>query len=135
MELRAAIGNRIYGCDDCQLACPWNKFAKRSALPDFDVRDALGGQTLLALWAWSEEEFLARTEGSPIRRIGYTRWQRNLAVGLGNALRVTPDAVFSQAIASALRARLEGIDEMVAEHIRWALAQAASAPAQQATTS
>ena len=135
VELRAAIGNRIYGCDDCQLACPWNKFAKRSALPDFDVRDALGGQTLLALWAWSEEEFLARTEGSPIRRIGYTRWQRNLAVGLGNALRVTPDAVFSQAIASALRARLEGIDEMVAEHIRWALAQAASAPAQQATTS
>ena len=125
-ELRAAIGNRIYGCDDCQLVCPWNKFAKRSALPDFDVRDALADQTLLALWAWSEDEFLRRTEGSPIRRIGFERWQRNLAVGLGNALRATrEDAGAARAITDALHARLDGASSMVAEHIGWALDQAA----------
>ena len=123
-ELRAAIGNRIYGCDDCQLVCPWNKFARRSALADFDVRNAFGDATLLALWAWSEDEFLRRTEGSAIRRIGYARWQRNLAVGLGNALRAARDAAQAQAIAAALRAGLDGASAQLAEHIGWALDQA-----------
>ena len=123
-ELRAAIGNRIYGCDDCQLVCPWNKFARRSALADFDVRNAFGDATLLALWAWSEDEFLRRTEGSAIRRIGYARWQRNLAVGLGNALRAARDAAQAPAIAAALRARLDGASAQLAEHIGWALDQA-----------
>jgi epoxyqueuosine reductase len=135
VALRAAIGNRIYGCDDCQLVCPWNKFARRSALPDFDVRGALGDATLLALWAWSEEEFLAGTGGSAIRRIGYARWQRNLAVGLGNALRAARDPAAAQAIESALRARLDGAGEMLAEHIRWALAQASPALPKYATAS
>ena len=93
VELRPLIGNRIYGCDDCQLVCPWNKFAQRSPLPDFDARDgARRRRTLLELWAWSEDEFLRHTEGSAIRRIGHERWQRNLAVALGNALRATGDA-------------------------------------------
>ena len=128
VELRPLIGNRIYGCDDCQLVCPWNKYARRSALPDFDVRDAFAEPTLLALWAWSEPEFLLRTEGSPIRRIGYARWQRNLAVGLGNALRATRDPARSEAIAGALRARLDGASPMLAEHVRWALDQAPHVP-------
>ena len=81
-ELRPLIGNRIYGCDDCQLVCPWNKFAQRSTLPDFDVREGLDDATLLALWAWREADFLQRCAGSPIRRIGWTRWRRNLAVAL-----------------------------------------------------
>ena len=84
---RAAIGNRIYGCDDCQLVCPWNKFARRSALPDFDERAGLNGQRLALLLGWSEPEFLRRTEGSPIRRIGHERWLRNCALAAGNALR------------------------------------------------
>ena len=117
--LRAPMGNRIYGCDDCQLACPWNKYAQRSALPDFDARAPLDGATLLQLWAWDEAEFLRRTEGSAIRRIGHARWQRNLAVALGNALRAVPDA----AIEAALRARLAEAGEPLAEHIRWALDQ------------
>ena len=117
--LRGAIGNRIYGCDDCQLACPWNKYARRSALPDFDPRHGLEGSSLLALWGWSEAEFLQRTEGSAIRRIGYPRWRRNLAVALGNALRVQPDAAIVQALHHA---RDEAIP-MVQEHIDWALAQ------------
>ncbi len=121
LELRAAIGNRIYGCDDCQLACPWNKYAQRSPLPDFDVREPVGNATLLALWAWSEEEFLRHTEGSAIRRIGYQRWQRNLAVSLGNALRPAPNP----AIEAALFARLDGASALLAEHIEWALRQAA----------
>ena len=93
MELRPLIGNRIYGCDDCQLICPWNKFAQRSALPDFDERAGLTGQQLVTLLGWSEEDFLRHTEGSPIRRIGHERWLRNVAVALGNALRgAAPDA-------------------------------------------
>ena len=119
--LRPAIGNRIYGCDDCQLACPWNKYAQRSALPDFDVRPAVGTASLLDLWAWTESEFLHHTEGSAIRRIGFERWQRNLAVGLGNALRAGAAA----GVAEALTARRSGASPLVQEHIDWALAQAA----------
>ena len=117
IEFRAAIGNRIYGCDDCQLICPWNKFAQRSSLPDFDERAGLGREGLLVLWAWDEPEFLRRTEGTAIRRIGYERWQRNLAVGLGNAWRATRDT----AIAEALTARREAASALVREHIDWAL--------------
>ena len=84
-ELRPLIGNRIYGCDDCQLVCPWNKFAQRATLPDFDVRNGLDAATLVELFAWSEDEFDARTAGSAIRRIGHERWLRNIAVALGNA--------------------------------------------------
>jgi epoxyqueuosine reductase len=118
LALRPAFGNRIYGCDDCQLACPWNKYAQRSALPDFDVRDGFADSTLLALWAWREDEFLRRTEGSAIRRIGYSRWRRNLAVALGNALRAQDDA----ATRSALQADFDAADPLVQEHIGWALA-------------
>jgi epoxyqueuosine reductase len=118
-ELRPLLGNRIYGCDDCQLVCPWNKYAKVSTLSDFDARAPLDGATLLQLWAWDEAEFLRRTEGSAIRRIGHARWQRNLAVALGNALRTAPDA----AIEAALRARLAEAGELLAEHIHWALDQ------------
>ncbi len=117
-ELRAALGNRVYGCDDCQLVCPWNKFAQRARLPDFDARAPLDGASLVALWAWSEAEFLQRTEGSAIRRIGWRRWRRNLAVGLGNALRAADDA----AIRSALAAARDAADPLVREHIDWALA-------------
>ncbi len=116
--LRPLIGNRIYGCDDCQLVCPWNKYAARSALPDFDERHGLGHATLLQLWQWDEPEFLRRTEGSAIRRIGHARWRRNLAVALGNAWRTTGD----DAIATALRAAPD-TDATVREHIAWALAQ------------
>ncbi|HSI54844.1 MAG TPA: tRNA epoxyqueuosine(34) reductase QueG, partial [Ramlibacter sp.] len=91
-DLRPLIGNRIYGCDDCQLICPWNKFAQRNALPDFDERSGLTGRQLAQLFAWTDEEFLAHTEGSPIRRIGHERWLRNVAVAMGNALRVQDDA-------------------------------------------
>jgi epoxyqueuosine reductase len=122
-ELRPLIGNRIYGCDDCQLVCPWNRHARTSTLPDFDVRRDLDGATLLALWRWSEAEFLQRTEGSAIRRIGWQRWRRNLAVALGNAWRDSDDAALAQALAAALP---HG-DELVAEHIAWALAQRSAA--------
>jgi len=126
VELRPLMGNRIYGCDDCQLACPWNKYAQRSALPDFDVRASVGNATLRQLWDWSETDFLRHTEGSAIRRIGYERWQRNLAVALGNALRARDDA----STRGALRARRDISSALVREHIEWALAQhpAASNP-------
>ena len=118
--LRPLMGNRIYGCDDCQLACPWNKYAQRSPLPDFDPRPGLDGAGLLTLWAWDEAEFLHRTEGSSIRRIGHARWRRNLAVALGNALR----AADHPALRAALEARREACSGLVREHIDWALAQA-----------
>jgi epoxyqueuosine reductase len=121
LELRPLIGNRIVGCDDCQLACPWNKYAQLSPLPDFDAREPLADATLLALWAWDEGEFLRRTEGSAIRRIGYERWQRNLAVSLGNALSAVPSAEIER----ALWERLPGASPLVSEHIGWALRQRA----------
>lgn len=118
--LRAAIGNRIYGCDDCQLVCPWNKYAQRARLPDFDTRASFEAPTLIGLWGWDEAAFLRRTEGSAIRRIGHERWQRNIAVAMGNALRATGDA----AIGQALRSRRDAATPLVREHIDWALAQA-----------
>ncbi|MCW7537613.1 tRNA epoxyqueuosine(34) reductase QueG [Aquabacterium sp. A7-Y] len=121
VELRAAMGNRIYGCDDCQLACPWNKYAQRATLPDFDTRAALAEPSLLQLWAWSEADFLRHTEGSPIRRIGHERWRRNLAVAMGNALRAGP----APAIEQALREVLPEASPLLAEHIEWALQQSA----------
>ena len=118
--LRPLMGNRIYGCDDCQLVCPWNKYAQRSPLPDFDARPELSGQDLLTVWAWSEEDFLRHTEGSAIRRIGHERWLRNLAVALGNALAQKPSN--ASEIRSALEQRLEHPSDLVREHVRWALA-------------
>ena len=117
LELRPLIGNRIYGCDDCQLVCPWNKYAQRATLADFDARHPLADPSLLQLWAWSESEFLQRTQGSAIRRIGYARWQRNLAVALGNALRAQDNAETR----AALQARRDGAPALVQEHIDWAL--------------
>ena len=119
VELRAAMGNRIYGCDDCQLACPWNKYAQRATLPDFDARAPLDGASLVELWRWDEAEFLRRTEGSAIRRIGWQRWRRNLAVVSGNALRRHDDP----ALRTALQAARGAADALVAEHIDWALLQ------------
>lgn len=119
-ELRPLIGNRIYGCDDCQLYCPWNKFAQRAVLPDFDERNGLGGASLVQLFAWSEDEFLKNTEGSAIRRIGHERWLRNLAVGLGNAA----DAGSHRGdagIVAALQARQAHPSALVREHVAWAL--------------
>ncbi len=120
-ELRPLLGNRVYGCDDCQTACPWNKFAQRATLPDFDERHALGSAGMIALFAWSEEEFNRRMEGSPIRRIGHERWLRNLAVGLGNAARL--GARGDAAILAALQARREHPSALVREHVEWALGQ------------
>ena len=124
--LRPLMGNRILGCDDCQLVCPWNKFAQRSTLSDFDSRAALTQVTLLQLWAWTEVQFLQHTEGSAIRRIGYLRWRRNLAVALGNALRVAaPDQAddLVQALQQAPERGAGTEHALVAEHITWALAQ------------
>lgn len=125
LELRPLMGNRIYGCDDCQLICPWNKFAQKATLPDFDARPGLAGASLLQLWAWDEATFLRQTEGSAIRRIGHARWQRNLAVALGNALR----AADSVEIRAALQAQRLDASDLLADHIDWALAQR-SEPAQ-----
>ena len=129
LEFRPLIGNRIYGCDDCQLICPWNKFARRSTLPDFDERGGVSGRHLTSLLAWSEEDFLRITEGSPIRRIGHARWLRNVAMALGNALRaLTPDPANSEsagALRSSLAGRLDHPDPVVREQVVWALAQGA----------
>jgi epoxyqueuosine reductase len=112
--LRPFMGNRIYGCDDCQLACPWNKFAQTAELPDFGVRNGLDAAGLAALFAWTEGEFERRLEGSAIRRIGHERWLRNIAVGLGNAPR-------SEAAIAALEARRCHPSAMVRRHVEWAL--------------
>ena len=113
-ELRPAIGNRIFGCDDCQLICPWNKFARRTDEPDFRTRNQLDTASLAELFAWSEEEFLQRTEGSAIRRSGHRRWLRNIAVALGNAP-TTPEVL------AALRSRADSDDPLIREHVAWAL--------------
>jgi epoxyqueuosine reductase len=115
-DLRPLIGNRIFGCDDCQLVCPWNKFAKRSDEPDFRVRNNLDHATLAELFAWTQEEFLQRSEGSAIRRSGYSRWLRNIAVALGNA-------PTSEGVIAALRTRSDCEDAVVREHVAWALAR------------
>ncbi len=113
-DLRPAIGNRIFGCDDCQLVCPWNKFAKRTDEPDFRARNDLDTATLPQLFAWSEDEFLKRTEGSAIRRSGHERWLRNIAVALGNA-------PTSPQVLQALADRRDHPSELVREHVSWAL--------------
>ena len=119
-QLRPLIGNRVYGCDDCQSACPWNKFAQRAVVPDFEERNGLGGEGMKALFAWSEDEFNRRLEGSPIRRIGHERWLRNIAVGLGNAAAQVRGDVD---IVAALQARSDHPSAMVREHVAWALAR------------
>jgi epoxyqueuosine reductase len=122
IELRPLMGNRIYGCDDCQLICPWNKFAQRSALPDFDERAGLSGQQLVTLFAWTEEQFLRYTEGSAIRRIGHERWQRNIAVAMGSALRNSSLAAADRAaIVEILGNKKTSVSALVMEHIDWAL--------------
>jgi epoxyqueuosine reductase len=114
VELRPLMGNRVFGCDDCQIACPWNKFAHASAESDFRPRHQLDNSDLLALFQWNEAEFLANTAGSPIRRIGYERWRRNLAVGLGNA-------PFQPAIINVLQQALPNSTALVKEHVKWAI--------------
>ena len=114
--MRAPMGNRIFGCDDCQLVCPWNKFAQDAVEPDFAPRHSLDGARLVELFGWSEQEFLRRTEGMAIRRTGYEGWLRNIAVALGNAPR-------SEAVRAALMARAEHPSAVVREHVAWALAQ------------
>ncbi|MBF0217923.1 MAG: tRNA epoxyqueuosine(34) reductase QueG [Gammaproteobacteria bacterium] len=122
-EFRIAIGNRIFGCDDCQLVCPWNRFATLTTEAGFMVREELDRVKLLTLWQWSEAHFLKRCEGMAIRRVGYRGWLRNIAVALGNALAATVDHTESETIEQALQQRLTVVDSMVAEHISWALQQ------------
>ncbi len=115
-SLRPLVGNRVYGCDDCQLVCPWNKYAQTSAEADFAVRHGLDAASLAELFEWTEDAFHARLAGSAIHRIGYERWSRNLAVGLGNA-------PTTSAVVAALRARADDPSALVREHVAWALAQ------------
>ncbi|HEX4300344.1 MAG TPA: tRNA epoxyqueuosine(34) reductase QueG [Gammaproteobacteria bacterium] len=115
-EFRTAMGNRVFGCDDCQLFCPWNKFAQATSENDFKPRHGLDDAKLTELFGWSEEEFLKRTEGSAIRRTGYVGWLRNIAVGLGNA-------PTSEEVVQALKSRESHPSELVREHVHWALAQ------------
>jgi epoxyqueuosine reductase len=124
VEFRKAIGNRVYGCDDCQLVCPWNKYAQHTSVPDFAERHQLGSATLVELWSWNEAQFNQRHEGSAIRRIGHSRWRRNLAIALGNALASNLDTQSKKEIANQLRDGLQSADPLVAEHITWALEQA-----------
>lgn len=126
VELRAMIGNRVFGCDDCQIVCPWNRFARPTQENDFKPRHGLDNAGLAELFMWDEATFLGNTEGSPLRRAGYERWLRNLAVGLGNAPSTIP-------VLEALQARREHPSEMVREHVEWALAQHAERQAQPAS--
>jgi epoxyqueuosine reductase len=131
LELRELIGNRVYGCDDCQLVCPWNKFAKAAPVADFDVRHGLDRASLVDLFGWSAAQFDERMQGSAIRRIGYERWSRNIAVAMGNALRTTrndagnagarDESAARNAIVEALRAREHDESAIVREHVQWAL--------------
>ena len=123
LELRPLMGNRVYGCDDCQLVCPWNKYAQASSLPDFEARAGLSGQQLVQLFAWDEATFLRLTEGGPIRRIGHERWLRNVAVALGNALRAAGSAADAAALRAALQSRAQHGSALVREHVAWALSQ------------
>jgi epoxyqueuosine reductase len=120
-DLRPLIGNRVYGCDDCQLVCPWNGYAKLSTERDFQARNGLDGATLVELFAWTEGQFDERLRGSPIRRIGYERWLRNLAVGLGNA----PS---SADVITSLKEKQHHPSELVREHVNWALSRHGVAP-------
>ena len=122
-EFRPLIGNRIYGCDDCQLVCPWNKFARAAAHPDFQVRNNLDAASLVELFSWSAEQFTARLQGTAIHRIGHERWLRNIAVALGNAPR-------SDAALHALRARADDCSALLREHVAWALERQGSSGAQ-----
>ena len=110
------MGNRVFGCDDCQLVCPWNKFSPLTAESDFQPLHQLDDSDLCELFLWTEDEFLKRTEGSPIRRIGFKRWLRNIAVALGNA-------PTGEAVLKALKQRVDDTDPVVREHVHWALAQ------------
>jgi epoxyqueuosine reductase len=127
VEFRALIGNRIYGCDDCQWACPWNKFAKRSPLPDFEARDGLSSPSLVDLLAWDEATFLRMTEGSAIRRIGHARWVRNVALAAGNALSKSSklSKAEQQALIQGLNRWTGHVDPVVQEQVAWSLAQVA----------
>ena len=113
-ELRPLMGNRIFGCDDCQLVCPWNRYARISEEPDFAARNGLDAPKLVELFAWSEQQWLQKTEGMALRRAGYSRWKRNLAIALGNA-------PHSEAVLASLHMRVDDEDETVREHVRWAL--------------
>lgn len=115
-ELRSKMGNRVFGCDDCQLVCPWNKFSKATREDDFQPRHGLNNSSLAELFLWTENEFLKRTEGSAIRRTGYENWLRNLAVGLGNAPSTIP-------VVEALKQRADHPSSLVREHVAWALRQ------------
>ncbi len=118
-SLRPLLGNRIYGCDDCQTSCPWNKFAQSAAVNDFEVRNGLDRASLLDLWSWTEDEFFERLQGSAIRRIGHSRWLRNIATALGNSLRMDDSLETRQ----ALRRHQHHDDASVREHVAWALNQ------------
>ena len=126
-SLRAGIGNRVYGCDDCQMVCPWNKFTPYSQEEAFQVRNHLDSTTLLELFAWSQTDFLRKTTGSAIRRIGYIAWLRNIAVALGNLLhKMKSGTQDQQAVVRALQAKLDFPSAIVQEHVVWALRQSAS---------
>jgi epoxyqueuosine reductase len=124
VDMRPLIGNRVYGCDDCQLVCPWNKFAQAAPVADFDVRHGLDRASLVELFGWSADEFDTRMQGSAIRRIGYESWLRNLAVGMGNALRAPRETLSADArgaIVEALQRRADDSSHVVREHVQWAL--------------
>jgi epoxyqueuosine reductase len=116
LELRPLVGNRVFGCDDCQLVCPWNRYAQVTPEPDFHVRNGLDSAELVDLFAWTENQFRERMSGSAILRIGYERWLRNLAVGLGNAPR-------EERVVAALHSRAKDASALVREHVAWALAR------------